>query len=55
MALIPHKEDPNYQQQMQEYQKDNSRWGGNDMNKGMPPKESPAQGQKTTDKPSGRP
>lgn len=35
MALIPHKEDPNYKQQMEEYAKDNSRWGGADMLKGM--------------------
>lgn len=36
MALIPHKDDPNYEKQMQEYKRDNSRWGGEDMNKGMP-------------------
>jgi hypothetical protein len=45
MALIPHKADPNYEQRMKEYQKDNSRWGGSDMNKGMPPaKPNPEQG-----------
>ena len=35
MALIPHKADSNYEKQMEEYKKDNSRWGGEDMNKGM--------------------
>jgi len=53
MALIPHKADLNYEQQMKEYKQDNSRWGGNDMNKGMPVKDAPQQGQKTTDKPKG--
>ena len=36
MALIPHKADPNYDEQMKLYAKDNSRWGGADMMKGMP-------------------
>lgn len=45
MALIPHKADPNYREQMEQYNKDNSRWGGEDMNKGMPPKQPAAQGQ----------
>lgn len=36
MALIPHKEDPNYEEQMKLYAKDNSRWGGSDMMKGLP-------------------
>ena len=53
MALIPHKADPNYEKQMEEYKKDNSRWGGEDMNKGMPPKQPPAQGQKTGMPPTG--
>lgn len=53
MALIPHKADPNYEAQMVEYKKDNSRWGGEDMNKGMPPKQPPAQGQKTGLPPTG--
>ena len=43
MALIPHKADPNYESQMEAYKKDNSRWGGEDMNKGMPPRPSPQQ------------
>lgn len=55
MALIPHKADPNYEQQMKEYQKDNSRWGGNDMNKGLPPaKPDPAQGHKPGGVPDGK-
>ncbi len=54
MALIPHRADPNYEEQMKEYNKDNSRWGGNDMNKGMPPKTEPAQGQKTGMPPDGK-
>lgn len=53
MALIPHKADPNYKQQMEEYEKDNSRWGGDHMNKGMPPKQPPEQGQKTGLPPNG--
>ena len=44
MALIPHEADPNYKAQMEEYKKDNSRWGGEDMNKGMPPRVPPVPG-----------
>lgn len=36
MALIPHKADPNYEQQMKKYRENNSDWGGDDMNRGMP-------------------
>lgn len=36
MALIPHTADRNYEEQMKQYRKDNSRWGGDDMNRGMP-------------------
>ena len=39
MALIPHKEDPNYDSEMARYKKDNTEWAGDDMNKGMPPKQ----------------
>lgn len=45
MALIPHKADPNYAEQMKQYEKDNSRWGGDHMNRGMPPKQPLHQGQ----------
>ena len=46
MALIPHKADPNFEERMKDYAKDNSRWGGDDMNKGLPPKTPLGQGQK---------
>lgn len=36
MALIPHKADPNYDEQMKKYRQNNADWGGDDMNKGMP-------------------
>lgn len=39
MALIPHKEDPNYASEMERYKKDNSEWAGNDLEKGLPPKQ----------------
>lgn len=45
MSLIPHKADPNYKEQMEKYNKDNSRWGGDDMNKGMPKPSSVPTGQ----------
>ena len=35
MALIPHKEDPNYDSEMVRYKKDNSEWAGDDLQKGI--------------------
>lgn len=35
MALIPHKEDPNYNAEMERYKKDNSEWAGSDLQKGI--------------------
>ena len=38
MALIPHKEDQNYSDEIERYKRGNSEWGGDDLHKGMPPK-----------------
>lgn len=46
MALMPSKSAPDYEKQMEAWKKDNSRWAGDDMNKGMPPKQPPQQGQR---------
>lgn len=39
MALIPHKEDPNYLAEVERHKHDNSEWGGDDLHRGMPPKQ----------------
>lgn len=47
MALIPHKQDPNFEEQMKQYRQDNSAWGGDDLFKGMPQKSPEKPGQNT--------
>ena len=49
MALIPHKADPNYEQQMIEYAKDNSRWGGTPEPVPTPPAKPKSKGTKNAD------
>lgn len=40
MALKPSNDDPNRDQQLKEYSKDNRRWGGDDLKKQEPPPDS---------------